>query len=41
MHFRVNGMMDRSVVQYHHGRTLIALQGDELEELNDSAAFNR
>src|SRR5471032_1233654 len=41
MHFRLNGMMDRSVVEYHHGRTFIALQGDLLEELNDGAAFDR
>src|SRR5471030_3261009 len=36
MHFRLNGMMDRSVVEYHHGRTFIALQGDLLEELNEA-----
>jgi hypothetical protein len=41
MHFGINGMMDRSVVEYHHGRTFIALQGDLLEELDDSAAFDR
>ena len=41
MHFRINGMMDRSVVEHHHGRTFIALQGDLLEELDDSAAFDR
>ena len=41
MHFRLNGMMDRSVVEYHHGRTFIALQGDLSEELDDSAAFDR
>ncbi|SIT49543.1 hypothetical protein BN2475_1470002 [Paraburkholderia ribeironis] len=41
MHFRINGMMDRSVVEYHHGRTFIALQGDLLEELDDGTAFDR
>lgn len=40
MHFRINGVMDRSVVEYHHGRTFITLQGDLLEELDDSAAFD-
>jgi hypothetical protein len=41
MHFSIDGMMDRSVVEYNHGRTFIALQGDLLEELDDSAAFDR
>jgi hypothetical protein len=41
MHFRINGMMYRSVVEYHHGRTFIALQRDLPEEVDDSASFDR
>lgn len=34
-------MMNRSVVEYHHGRTFIAVKGNLIEKLDDSAAFDR
>lgn len=34
-------MMDRSVFEYLHGRTVIALQGHLLDEFDDSVAFDR
>jgi hypothetical protein len=41
IHFGINGIMDRGVVEYRYGRTFIALQGDLLKEFDDSVAFDR
>ena len=41
MHFGVDRMMDRSVVEHDDGRTVIALRGDLVEKFDDGIAFDR
>ncbi len=41
MHFRINSMMDRDVVEYHYRRMFIALLGELLDEFDGGATFDR